>query len=170
MATSMNPRLTPRKRAKAAKTSALASPRTNPASHSDGGVHLSQVIPGRHLSGIEAAGIVERGLPASSVESLRNWGLTFTEVHELVLPARTLKHRIQKKQPLTMEETDRAIRIAKVLALADHVFGDHDRALKWLRHTSRRLQDRRPLQLLRSGVGGELVTEMLYQLDEGMVV
>lgn len=169
MATSTNPQTLRTKHPKLNKPAA-ANGRSKPSTHSNGGIHLSQLIPGKHLSGIEAAQIVERGLPVTSVAALRDWGLSFTEVHDLVLPARTLKHRIGKNQPLSMEETDRAIRIAKVLALADKVFGDHDRALKWLRHTSYRLQDRPPLQLLRTEVGAELITEMLYQLDEGMVV
>lgn len=77
--------------------------------------------------------MVEEGIPISSVEILRNEGLTFSEVHGVVLPARTLKHRKDKKQPLSPEEADCTLRIAKILALADRVFGNHDKALRWLR-------------------------------------
>ena len=120
--------------------------------------------------GYETAEIVERGLPTTSVEVLRDKGLTFSEVHNLVLPARTLKHRIVKKQPLSIEETDRTLRVARVLALAEHVFGSHEKALGWLRRPNRQLKGRIPMQLLRSEVGGELVRQMLYQIDEGIYV
>ena len=127
-------------------------------------------ILGQLASGYQAAEIVERGLPTASVDVLRNEGLTFSEVHDLVLPARTLKHRIIKNQPLSIEETDRTLRVAKVLALAEQVFGSHDKALGWLRRPNRRLKDRTPMQLLRSEVGGEFVRQMLYQIDEGIYV
>ena len=119
---------------------------------------------------LSATEMVERGLPTSSVEVLRTEGLTFGEVHTLVLPARTLKHRIEKKQALSIEETDRTLRVAMVLALAEQVFGDHDKALGWLRRPNKRVNDRPPIQLLRSEGGGELVRQMLHQIDEGIYV
>ena len=121
-------------------------------------------------TGIESAELVEQGLPVSSVDELRREGLTFSEVHGLVLPARTLKHRIAKKQRLSMEETDRVMRVAKVMALAEQVFGNREKALGWLRRGNQRLHDRAPLEMLRSEVGGELVRQMLHQLDEGIYV
>jgi putative toxin-antitoxin system antitoxin component (TIGR02293 family) len=124
-----------------------------------------------HLpAGIESTELVEQGLPVSSVDELRREGLTFSEVHGLVLPARTLKHRIAKKQRLSMEETDRVVRVARVMALADEVFGNREKALGWLRRGNKRLRDRAPLEMLRSEVGGELVRQMLHQLDEGIYV
>ena len=131
---------------------------------------LLRAIFGERPTGYQTAEIVERGLPTSSIDVLREEGLTFSEVHDLVLPARTLKHRNSKKQPLSIEETDRTLRVAKVLALAERVFGNHAKALDWLRRPNRRLKDRAPMQLLRSEVGGELVREMLYQIDEGIYV
>jgi putative toxin-antitoxin system antitoxin component (TIGR02293 family) len=125
---------------------------------------------GKQASGYQAAEIVERGLPTASVEILRDEGLTFSEVHDLVLPARTLKHRIVRKESLSIEETDRTLRVAKVLALAEQVFGNHEKALGWLRRPNRRLKDRAPIELLRSEVGGELIRQMLYQIDEGIYV
>jgi putative toxin-antitoxin system antitoxin component (TIGR02293 family) len=127
-------------------------------------------IVGNNLTELEVTDIVERGLPISSVEALRREGLTFSEVHGLVLPARTLKHRKEKKQALSIEEADRTVRIARVIALANHVFGNHDKALRWLRRENDRLDGRAPLAMLRSEVGGDLVRQMLYQIDEGIYV
>lgn len=148
--------------------------KTKHARQKTGGGHpeerMLRAMIGEPASGYQTAEIVERGLPASSVDVLRQEGLTFTEVHDLVLPARTLKHRHTKKQPLSIEETDRTLRVAKVLALAEQVFGNQAKALDWLRRPNRRLKDRAPLQLLRSEVGGALVREMLFQIDEGIYV
>jgi len=129
-----------------------------------------EAIVGKHLTPLQVTEMVERGLPIGSVEVLRRVGLTFSEVHGLVLPARTLKHRKEKKQALSVEEADRTLRIARVIALADEVFGNHEKALRWLRRENGRLDGRAPLALLRSEVGGDLVTQMLYQIDEGIYV
>ncbi len=131
---------------------------------------LLHSILGKQTSGFQVAEIVERGLPTTSVDVLRKEGLTFGEVHGLVVPARTLKHRTAKKQALSIDETDRALRVAKVLALAEQVFDDHNKALGWLRRGNKRLNDRAPLEMLRSEVGGDLVRQMLYQIDEGIYV
>jgi putative toxin-antitoxin system antitoxin component (TIGR02293 family) len=101
---------------------------------------------------------------------LRGEGLTFSEVHDIVLPARTLKHRKDKKQALSIEESDRTLRLARIIALADQVFGNHEKALHWLRGENQRLDGRTPMKLLRSEAGGDLVRQMLIQIDEGMYV
>lgn len=125
---------------------------------------------GEQATELRMAIIAERGLPLSSVDILRREGLTFGEVHGLVVPARTLKHRKDKKQPLSLEETDRTLRVFKVIALADRVFGNHEKALCWLRCGNQRLEGRTPLEMLRTEVGGDLVRQLLYQIDEGIYV
>ena len=114
--------------------------------------------------------LVEKGFPLTFVETLREEGFTPGEVHSLIVPARTLKHRRAKKQDLSPEETDRAVRLTKIATLADRVFGNHDKALRWLRRRNQRLDGRAPLEMLRTEVGGDLVEQMLYQIDEGIYV
>ncbi|MBS1821757.1 MAG: DUF2384 domain-containing protein [Acidobacteria bacterium] len=113
---------------------------------------------------------VEKGFPLRSIDELRDGGFTPGEVYTLILPARTLKHRRQKKQNLSPEETDRVVRLRKITSLADRVFGNHDRALGWLRRANSRLKGRAPLDMLRTEVGGNFIEEMLYQIDEGIYV
>lgn len=131
---------------------------------------LFDAVFGKHPSELQVAEMVERGLPAQSVDFLRTEGLTFSEVHEIVLPARTLKHRKDKKQALSVEESDRTLRLARIMTLADQVFSNHQKALHWLRNENQRLEGRAPLELLRSEAGGDLVRQMLYQIDEGIYV
>jgi putative toxin-antitoxin system antitoxin component (TIGR02293 family) len=131
---------------------------------------LLSALFGRQPTELQMAVVAEHGLPLTSIEVLRNEGLTFGEVHGLVVPARTLKHRKEKKQPLSLEETDRTLRIAKILALAERVFGNHEKSLRWLRRKNDRLEERTPLEMLRSEAGGDLVRQMLYQIDEGIYV
>ena len=60
-------------------------------------------------------------------------------------------------------------RIGKIVALAERVFGDEDRALKWLRKPKRRLDGKTPFDLLATAEGGELVVEELMAVDQGYV-
>ena len=109
-------------------------------SHATAEKGVLEAIVGKQLTELQVTEMVERGLPISSVEVPRRAGLTFSEVHGLVLPARTLKHRKEKKQALSVEEADRTLRIARVIALADRVFGNHEKVLRWLRRENDRLE------------------------------
>lgn len=131
---------------------------------------LFDAVFGKHPSELQLAEMMERGLPAQTVDFLRGEGLTFSEVHRIVLPARTLKHRKDKRQALSIEESDRLLRLARIITLADQVFGNHQKALHWLRGKNQRLDGRTPLELLRSEAGGDLVRQMLCQIDEGIYV
>lgn len=144
--------------------------REHESTHADPEVRLLAEIFGKPPTEFQMAVTIERGLPLRSVDVLRNEGLTFTEVHGLVLPARTLKHRKEKKQLLSPEEADRALRVVRVIALAERIFGQRDKAFRWLRRPNKRLEERAPLAMLRSEAGGDLVRQMLHQIDEGIYI
>jgi putative toxin-antitoxin system antitoxin component (TIGR02293 family) len=116
----------------------------------------------------DLAEIVEKGLPTDSLTHLKEKGLTFSEVSEVVISPRTLKHRKARGQALSQEETDRVVRVARIVALAEQVFRNHDKAFAWLRSADERLADRTPLSMLQTESGGRLVENMLWQIDEGV--
>lgn len=109
---------------------------------------------------------VHNRLPVEVLDRLLMEGVTKQEIG-LVLPARTLAHRRANGEALTIEESDRAVRLARVLAQATSVFGDKIRGLAWLRQSLKRFEGRRPLDMLVSDVGSRLVEEALIQIDEG---
>lgn len=119
-------------------------------------------------SDIDLAKMVDDRLPAGVVGRLIDYGLTEDEIYQLVIPRRTLSHRRSRAQSLTCEESDRAVRIARITALAESVFDDRLKSLRWLRKPKRRFEDRSPLDMLLSEAGARLVEELLYQIEEGM--
>jgi putative toxin-antitoxin system antitoxin component (TIGR02293 family) len=123
------------------------------------------VAPG---SEFDLAQIVENGLPTDSLALLKLQGLSFTEISEIVISPRTLKHRRARGEHLSHEETDRMVRVARIVALADDIFRDHSKALLWLRTGDDRIGGRRPLSMLQSDAGGRLIESMLWQIDEGV--
>ena len=116
----------------------------------------------------DLAAHIEEGLPTDVVRIMTQQGLTPQEVHSLVIPQRTLKHRRSRHERLSREESDRAVRTARLLAKAQFVFGDRDKALRWMREPKRRFDGRAPLEMMETEAGGRLVEELLIQIDEGM--
>jgi putative toxin-antitoxin system antitoxin component (TIGR02293 family) len=130
--------------------------------------HLGELIGITPTSDFNLAEIVEGGLPLTTLGLLRERGLSAAEVGELVISPRTLKHRRVRNESLSQKETDRAVRVARIVALAGEVFGNPDKALLWLRSPDERLTGRAPLNLLQTESGGRLVESMLWALDEGI--
>ncbi|MGO9209073.1 MAG: antitoxin Xre/MbcA/ParS toxin-binding domain-containing protein [Terriglobales bacterium] len=112
--------------------------------------------------------LIESGLPLKVIPRLIQRGLSKDEVFSIIVNPRTLKHRRSKSQPLSKEESERAIRAVRILARAQAVFGDEASALRWLRAPKERFEGRAPMQMLSTEPGGRLVEEMLIQIDEGM--
>jgi putative toxin-antitoxin system antitoxin component (TIGR02293 family) len=112
---------------------------------------------------------IERGLPLSTLEEFSAYsGIAVKDLLGVVIPARTLKHRRQKKEPLSVDESDRLARVARLYELAVKVFGDPEKAKRWLMKPKIRFEERTPLSMMYTGLGGQGVEEMLYQIDEGV--
>jgi putative toxin-antitoxin system antitoxin component (TIGR02293 family) len=95
-------------------------------------------------------------------------GLPLKDLYEVVIPARTLKHRRARREPLSRDESDKLARLVRVFDRAVAVFGDPERARAWLDKPKKRFGNRTPLAMLRTEIGGRMVEEMLGQIDEGM--
>jgi putative toxin-antitoxin system antitoxin component (TIGR02293 family) len=112
--------------------------------------------------------MVEGGLPTDSIGRLKEKGLSFTEISELVISPRTLQHRKARGERLDNDEADRVVRIVRVISLAEQIFGNPEKALRWLRQPDDRLDNRTRLSMLRTDSGGRLVESLLWQIDEGI--
>jgi putative toxin-antitoxin system antitoxin component (TIGR02293 family) len=119
-------------------------------------------------SGEDVASLVEKRLPAAAIKALVRGGLSDAEVYQLIVPRRTLAHRIAKHQPLSKEESDKAVRVARIASMAEQVFGEPERAWRWLRKTKRRFDGKTPVEMLASEAGARLVEEMIGQIDHGV--
>jgi putative toxin-antitoxin system antitoxin component (TIGR02293 family) len=115
----------------------------------------------------DLARIVQERLPLTSVASFAENGLSEDEIYSFILPRRTLSHRRSRGEFLTHEESDRAVRLARIISLAEEIFGEDAKAARWLRKPKVRFAGRAPLELLRTDAGARLVEEMLLQLDYG---
>jgi putative toxin-antitoxin system antitoxin component (TIGR02293 family) len=111
---------------------------------------------------------VQKGLSVHAISCLVAHGLYDKEVYSLIVPRRTLQHRRARKEKLSVEESDRAARVARLTTLAEKVFADSESGMRWLRAPKRRFAGKTPMEMLATEVGSHLIEEMLYQIDEGM--
>lgn len=111
---------------------------------------------------------VEGQLPIDVISALLENGFEEQEIYDLVIPQRTLHHRRASKDRLTVHESDRAVRVARIGALAALIFDDTDTGLRWLRSPKKRFGGRTGMEMLGTEAGSRLVEEMLYEIDEGM--
>src|ERR1700722_15745731 len=114
--------------------------------------------------------IVEGRLAPSVIKRLSALGLERSEIDAVVIPTRTLQHRRSRRQKLTVEESDRVLRVIRVLSLTESIYGGRERALEWLRKPNARLDGRAPLSLLKTDTGSRIVEKLLIQIDDGMFV
>jgi len=99
---------------------------------------------------------------------LKAAGLELKDIYDVVIPARTLKHRRSGKQNLSRDESDKLARVIRLYDQAVQVFGDPLKAQHWLRAPKHRYEEKTPLQMMRTDLGGRMVDEMLGQIDHGM--
>jgi len=121
----------------------------------------------RIRSGNDLASLVEKRLPVTAIKSLVRGGFSDAEIYQLVVPRRTLSHRIANHQPLSTEESDKAVRVARVTSMAEQVFGEPEKAWRWLRKPKKRFDGKTPIEMLATDAGARLVEEMILQLEYG---
>ncbi len=123
---------------------------------------------GRIRSDRDLASLVEKRLSPAAIKSLIRSGLSDAEVYRLIVPRRTLAHRLAKHQHLSKEESDRAVRVARITAMAEQVFGEPARAWRWLRRPKTFLAGKSPIEMLATEVGARIVEEVIFQIDYGI--
>jgi putative toxin-antitoxin system antitoxin component (TIGR02293 family) len=113
---------------------------------------------------------VGRGLPPSTLDDLLDAGLSDDEIAAVIgFSVRTLHRKRDRRVRLGVAEGDRAVRLARTLAEADRYIGARNRALHWLRTPNWSLGGRRPLDLLATEPGAEIVRQALVTIAYGGV-
>ena len=121
----------------------------------------------------ELAQNVRSGLALETQNSLLAHGMTRDEFHRIVIPQRTFRHRTERRnrglqEVLSPEESDKAVRAARILVLAERVFVEREKALSWMRQPKKRFRGDTPMTMLETETGARLVEQMLIQVDDGM--
>ncbi|RUV67085.1 MULTISPECIES: antitoxin Xre/MbcA/ParS toxin-binding domain-containing protein [unclassified Mesorhizobium] len=110
---------------------------------------------------------VRNRLPLSALRGLSQAGMTEQEIETFVIPQRTRRHRADKQQPLTVDESDRAVRLLRVQSLAEQTFGDQEKANRWLRRPLLELGGETPLVVAQTEAGARVIETILGKIAWG---
>jgi len=112
---------------------------------------------------------VRQGLPVSLVDEVVVEGrLTAAELDRLAIPRKTLAHR-RTQGRLSPDQSDRLMRILRVIGAAERAFGDDAaKAHRWLRRPTEPLGGRAPLDLLDTDAGSRAVEALLGRIEHGI--
>jgi putative toxin-antitoxin system antitoxin component (TIGR02293 family) len=120
-------------------------------------------------SEFDLASAVRAGLPAEAATRVVQTGLlSADELYALVVPRRTLERRFEGSQPLTVIESDRLLRVVRVVVRAIEALNDPEKAQRWLRTPNRALRGEQPLRLLESDIGARMVERVLGRIEHGV--
>ena len=109
------------------------------------------------------AELINRRLPIATLDALRRHGFDEADIG-LIVAERTLRNRKKKNEPLTVEESDRAARLAMIQSQAEGVFGDPDKAHQWLKKPLSALGGATPMMYSRTDAGARVVENMLAKI------
>ena len=117
-------------------------------------------------------GLVREGLPVKSVYSLQyhlGKHVTIENIAKVVrTSSRTLQAKRKTKDLLGALPTDRLLKLAEIVALAEETFDTKEDAKNWLITSSAYLHDESPFNYCDTDVGADKVKEMLLQIQYGI--
>ena len=126
-----------------------------------------QVLGDEVRSDADLSRLVHRRIPLRALVHIKRGGFSDREIGQFIIPERTQRHRRAKKEPLTVEESDRLVRMTRIQALAEDVFGNSEKANVWLREPLGILDNKAPLELAQTDAGARVVEQMLAKIDWG---
>jgi putative toxin-antitoxin system antitoxin component (TIGR02293 family) len=112
--------------------------------------------------------LIEAGFSAGSVKALCDLGRVSPLERDQIIPLKALKARLARGQRLTVEESDHLFRVAHIIAMAQTLFGDDQKAKPWLSKSKDCFSGKSPIAMLSTFQGTRRVEEMLIQVGEGL--
>lgn len=130
---------------------------------------MGELVGQRIRSETDVLGVVRKGLPASAVFEFTR---EFTLDPALVAASSTLRRRASKNEALTVEESERLMRIARVTSLAEALYDDETRAKRWLEKPGAFVPGEppiSPLALAATEAGARIVESVIQRVAYGML-
>jgi putative toxin-antitoxin system antitoxin component (TIGR02293 family) len=141
-------------------------------------IEMQRLLGGRRILGhdlhgrLDAHELILRGLPVPAlnafVHSFHN--IEIKELSKAIgMSLRTYqRYKDAPDKPLSQERSGRIWKFAEVLAKAIRVLGSQEEAEAWLSRPAIGLEQRRPIDLLATPAGVELVEDYLSRLEYGV--
>ena len=112
---------------------------------------------------------IQKGLRFSELETLQNSiGVPFEQLAAKLCISRSTLQRRKATGRLSPDESDKVMRLSRLLEHAKKVFGDVDKARAWLKHPQYGLGGAVPLDYAETEIGAREVDNLLGRIDYGV--
>lgn len=131
----------------------------------------SKVLGKKLESPLDIADFIQQGLPSQAVFYLQKTLGLADEEYSATLGVSSkwlVRHRKTPKLHLDVDVSDRLVRVARLYKLAEEVLENQDAAIHWLHRSQPGLNERIPLELMRTEAGAKEVEELLYRIEYGI--
>lgn len=133
----------------------------------------SRILARNLTNTLDAHELLLEGLPASALDHLVGKLVIIGKAESIEkamgMSLRTWQRRKDTpSKPLSIEQSGRAWKFAEILAKATDIFGSQVDAEQWLDRPAIGLEQRRPIDLLGTPAGVELVEDHLDRLEYGV--
>ena len=135
-----------------------------------GGFHHTDWLELKEKSPMKVISAIEAGLPFSRFDDLRaSIELPANQLATIIkLPVSTLARK-KKSGQLTSDQSERLVRLARIMELAFELFeGDADAARRWLKAPRDVLGGNTPLQMVATEIGAREVENLIDCLQDGV--
>ena len=123
-----------------------------------------------YADNLRLAELVHEGIPARALEDLaESMHLSLPKLADAVqISRRTLERRVADGSRLKPDESERALRLGRLFALAGDVFEDETSAAEWFAAPLAALRGKTPLELCRTEPGAREVEQTLGRIEHGV--
>jgi putative toxin-antitoxin system antitoxin component (TIGR02293 family) len=129
-----------------------------------------KVLGMRLRSRMDLVELANRGLTKDAVSNLaRHLSLSLKDMAALLPVTERSLQRYTSKHHLNPTVSEQVLQIAEAVARGTQAFGGKDGFLAWANQPNTALSDKRPLELLGSRFGTDLVLDELGRIEHGIV-
>ena len=126
-------------------------------------------VTGKPLHPTELIHRIQKGLRFSELQTLQNsLDLPFEQLAAKLCISRSTLHRRKAAGRLSPDESDKVMRLSRLLDHAAKVFGDVEKARAWLKFPQVGLGGAVPLDYAQTEVGAREVDDLLGRIDYGV--
>jgi putative toxin-antitoxin system antitoxin component (TIGR02293 family) len=111
-----------------------------------------------------------KGIPKGAVSRLaKHLSIGLQEMAPLLAVNLRTIQRYKDEKVFSRSVSERVLRIALVVSKGEEIFGSREQFNIWLKESNRAISDKRPLDLLVSDFGIDLVLDELGRIEQGII-
>lgn len=114
---------------------------------------------------------LEDGISVSTIKNIAKYlDISVNELMAYLRISASTWHRRQKLGKLDFNLSDKVLQVSQLLEYSESVFGNSEKVRSWFRMPSIVFENKRPIELLGSLSGINLVNEELIRIENGIFI